>query len=55
MKKTESGKIRDIQRQQGFFTILKNLRNREVKKQLQKEVFEQVYNRRKEKAFSDID
>ncbi|MGI5927698.1 MAG: helix-turn-helix domain-containing protein [Thermacetogeniaceae bacterium] len=38
-----SGKIRDIQRQ------------KEEKKQLQKEMFRQVYNRPKEKDFSDID
>jgi len=42
MKRT-SGKIRDIQRQ------------KEEKKKQQKEVFRQVYNRPKEKAFSDID
>jgi hypothetical protein len=35
--------LRDIQRQ------------KEEKKQLQKEMFRQVYNRPKEKAFSDID
>ena len=42
MKRT-SEKIRDIQRQ------------KEEKKQLQKEMFRQVYNRPKEKDFSDID
>ena len=42
MKRT-SGKIRDIQRQ------------KEEKKKQQKEMFRQVYDRPKEKAFSDID
>jgi len=36
--------------------VIRDIRNQEAKrKQLQKEVFRQVYNRPKEKAFSDID
>lgn len=50
MKRTKSGKIRDIQRQ-----IQRQEKEKEEKKQLQKEVFRQVYDRPKEKAFSDID
>ena len=36
--------------------VIRDIRNQEAKrKQLQKEVFRQVYNRPTEKAFSDID
>ena len=42
--------LRDIQRQ-----IQRQEKEKEEKKQLQKEMFRQVYNRPKEKAFSDID
>lgn len=42
--------LRDIQRQ-----IQRQKEEKEEKKQLQKEMFRQVYNRPKEKAFSDID
>ncbi|MGB3982725.1 MAG: helix-turn-helix domain-containing protein, partial [Bacillota bacterium] len=36
--------------------VIRDIRNKEAKrKQLQKEMFRQVYNRSKEKAFSDID
>ena len=36
--------------------VIRDIKNQEAKrKQLQKEVFRQVYNRPKEKAFSDID